>query len=168
MNIKKNRFMTALEGGRYDEAMRVLREKIEETGACVISITDVVPPFTYTAGVFDTYGFPELVMFGIDGRTACLVINNILDRLKEGDRPDLSTPLDRLLEHGYQIVLEPIICPDIVLSKMRVAQFFYNNEIPPVALICWPDQFGRFAWEDDFQLRNDPLYSTTTGITARY
>ena len=55
---------------------------------------DSHPPWTYSIGFYETWGFPELIIIGRSRATAHYILNTVADGLDEGRHPDLnlSTP----------------------------------------------------------------------------
>lgn len=105
-------------------------------------------PFAYTIGLFGI-AHPELLVLGIDQRTAGLLLNDVAGRVRDGH--DL-TPGELLTFDGWahRVTVETVPNPgDIVFAANR---FYQRPDEHSVAVfqLTYDDRDGRFPWEDGY------------------
>ncbi|BBU33385.1 hypothetical protein BTHE68_71190 (plasmid) [Burkholderia sp. THE68] len=144
---------------RKDEIRGVLeqtKQAISAHGHAVIGVTaepkakPPTPGFAYTIGLEETYGHPELIVFGLPYEVAHGVLNDLAARIKgktlalqDGDRDD------RTLQ-GHRVVFRNVRAA-FVRKYLRIAHVL--SEDTRALQVVWPDPFGKFPWEDDFDSR---------------
>jgi hypothetical protein len=108
---------------------------------------DEGPPFAYTVGLFGL-GHPELLAFGLDPDTACSLLNELGDLVRD-DGALMPGVMIEFSEWEHRVVPEEVPNPgEIVFSANR----FYKR--PPgfsveVLQLSYDDSQGRFPWEED-------------------
>jgi hypothetical protein len=126
----------------------VLFRNVRERGCHLMGISaDVGVGYVFSIGLYLNYGHAELILFGLDPNDACLIINEVRDRVVEGREyfagdvcADL--PLDRKV----CFVEVPL---DAYRDYLGTAIWFYAK-LPrpfPCLQIVWSDRDGRFPWE---------------------
>lgn len=114
-------------------------------------------PFCYTIGLFGL-GHPELLVFGLDFRTAGLLLNDVAARVRGGD--DL-VPGQLLTFDGWRhrVTVEEVPNPgEIAFAANRYYRRPSEASVP-VLQLTYDDRAGRFPWEDG--------YSTAAWIQPR-
>ena len=64
------------------------------------------PPWTYTIGFYETWGFPEPIIIGRSRATTHHILETIALRLDGDDRPDLKATTDTLIPGASCFLLE--------------------------------------------------------------
>jgi hypothetical protein len=106
------------------------------------------PGFTYTIGLFKSYGHPELIIFGLPIRVMQGVIDVAAGLIKSGRRfidGDQSNGIVR----GYPCVFRTVH-QDHYREHFGYAMWFYRTvglEAFPAMQCFWPDQGRHFPWE---------------------
>ncbi len=109
---------------------------------------DQGPPFAYTVGLFGL-GHPELLVFGVDPRTALNLLNDLGDRIRRGDAlvPGVTLTFDHW---PHRVIPEEVPnAGEIVFSANR----FYarpDSASVPVLQLSYDDPSGRFPWEKGY------------------
>lgn len=104
--------------------------------------------FAYTVGLFGI-GHPELLVLGLDPRTAALLLNDVADRVRGGG--DLL--LGEVLEFdgwSHRVIVERVPNPgEIAFAANR---FYQRPDAFSVELLqlTYDDREGRFPWEDGY------------------
>jgi hypothetical protein len=104
--------------------------------------------FAYTIGLFGV-GHPEVLVLGLDPRTAALLLNDVAGRVRTGG--DLS--VGELLEFdgwSHRVTVERVPNPgDIAFAANR---FYQRPDAFSVELLqlTYDDRDGRFPWEDGY------------------
>src|ERR1700726_3741980 len=74
-----------------DELERQVVSNINEFGWHCVNVIedDDHPPWSYTIGFYESWGFPELIVIGRSRATAHYILNSIATGLDNDQRPDL-------------------------------------------------------------------------------
>ena len=135
--------------GKPDE---VLFRNVREHGCHLMGIAAEAqaPAYVFSIGLYLNYAHAELVLFGLDPKDACAVINAVRDRAAAGQRYIAGDICDDLpLERKVCFVEVPLRAYDAYLGT---AIWFYAK-LPrpfPCLQIVWPDEEGRFPWETGY------------------
>lgn len=119
--------------------------------------------FSYTVGLYRSYGTSELILIGLPGKTAHAIFSIYVDRLRAGDPISLDAPSDALLQ-GYPCVFVPS-------SRERYGEYllsalwYYAETDFPVHQLVYPDREGRLPWHSEaapaFRLQQPVLGSVS-------
>ena len=115
-------------------------------------------PWTYTIGLFTTFGHPELAMFGIDGNQATLLLNLMAERVGKGERFAAGASDDGVLsEHPVRLAA---VRPEWYPPYFGAAIDWYLDEFP-ILQVLLPDRHGRFPDDPASEFRRaQPLLSS--------
>ena len=140
-------------------------DQIEKFGC---SVVNVVPKgqglgWSYTIGVFDTCGKPEVITVGLPAETAHSALNEAARLLRSG--VDLSK--GRHLELVGNVECEfRSVDPKWIRHLMGWAVWFYEGANFPVLQAVYPDLGNRFPEEDGFDQRfEQPLMQPGASMT---
>jgi hypothetical protein len=104
--------------------------------------------FAYTVGLFGL-GHPELLIFGVSPRAAAAVLNELGNRIRDGE-DFVPGQLLTLARGGCRIVVEQVPNPgQIVFAANRHYQRPPEASVP-VFQLSFDDEAGRFPWEPDY------------------
>ena len=101
-------------------------------------------PFTYTIGFFESYGYPELLIYGLPGEVAHSVLTIAAKAAASGKPLNLGEPTEELLE-GYACVFVPVPRAEYA-EHVGFARWYYEGDDFPVQQIVWPSKDGLFPW----------------------
>lgn len=101
--------------------------------------------FTYTIGLAETYGHPELIVYGLDAKQAHEFLWSAIQLLKEGTRFEHGKRYAKVLQ-GYDVEFRKVDDPGG--HPLNVARAYYDREVEALQLI-WPDADGRFPGDPD-------------------
>jgi hypothetical protein len=142
-----------------DDYLNHLLDHIAEAGVTVQHITgdDTHPSYTHTVGL-TTIGHPELVVTGLEPEDAGPLLNTLgHDIACHGVRPALG----RYRFPGFEDVPE---VPEFwllplyrVRRRLWTAVDLYGGRVDGWQLV-WPDEEGRFPWDDGYHLHDQPLF----------
>ena len=107
---------------------------------------DATPTFSYSTGLYQTFGVSELILFGLPGRTAHALFGILVERLREGRPIALDQPCDDLID-GYPCAFVPVP-RDRYDDYVYSALWFYAEVQFPLHQVVWPDSQGRFPWHE--------------------
>lgn len=112
--------------------------------------------FSYTIGLYKTFGSPELFMSGIKGEVMHSILNTIADDITKG----------RVIQPGesYSDILEGYDCYFDLVDKSNYDEYFgkavwfYQGNDFPVLQCVWPNRDHDFPWETDMGFHQDVLF----------
>ena len=125
---------------------------VAEHGHAMVMVADAVdeptglPEFAYSMGAFESYGAPELILFGLDRDDAAAIINGAMDDYVAGRRFELGVPEHGLIEGDIPIVFHEAD-PGGARAFATHADWYYERAPFPLWQIVWPAKNGSFPWE---------------------
>lgn len=106
------------------------------------------PPFAYTIGLFGL-AHPELLIVGVDAQTAAEVLNDLGNRVRNGE-PLLPGQFITFEKWPHRIIPEAVPNPgEILLGANAYYQRPSDYSVPALQL-TYDDHHGRFPWEEGF------------------
>jgi hypothetical protein len=138
---------------------------VEEFGCSVVNVarTNYGLGWSYTIGIFDTSGKPELVTVGLPPETANVALNEAAKRLRDG--VDLTQGRHRDLIGQVDFEFRPVD-PKWVEHLMGWALWYYDGDDFPVVQAVYPDRQNRFPEDEGFDKAfEQPLMQPNAGTT---
>ena len=138
---------------------------IEKYGLHVVSVMedDEHAPFTYSIGIEQSLGMPELIVIGLKSNVAHSAINECYRQMKEGVAIAPGARVAGLLGGGFECLIGEASF-EKVSDYMHWARWLYKGQPFRAYQIIWPSTTGLFPWEpgaaDWF------CASTLAGLTA--
>ncbi len=116
---------------------------VEEFGCSIVNVarTEYSLGWSYTVGVFDTCGKPEIITVGLLPETAQFTLNEAVKRLRAG--VDLHRGRHRDLIGQVDCEFRPVGLK-WVAHLMGWAQWYYDGDDFPVLQAVYPDLQNRF------------------------
>jgi Domain of unknown function (DUF4262) len=110
-------------------------------------------PFAYTVGLQTTFGWPELLCYGLETDILARLLNKAVDELRSGaGRPTAGLVLREVAE-GFECRLGPVAKCHFAEHLGWAIWFSRYTRQNPSNLQClqllWPDREGRFPDEPD-------------------
>jgi hypothetical protein len=117
---------------------------IEEVGWHVIMIPedDEGPALAYSIGLFQTFGHPEIIVFGLDLEVMHHVINLIGEEVRRGQRFADGQTASGIIE-GYDVRFLDVARRHYP-ERFGYARWYYKGDDFPALQCLWPDKQGRF------------------------
>ena len=103
------------------------------------------PGFSYTVGLWHSFGQPEVLVFGLGDEIAHELLNLVADEASDGDKCTHGTRHEGLLE-GYPVQFLGIESSEHA-RYLGLAQWAYEGEEFPVVQLVYPDRMGRWPWD---------------------
>ena len=124
-----------------------LLDSIEKHGWHCISVVaeDEGYSFTYSIGLFSSYGHPEVIVFGFGADFAHELLSDIAAFAAEGLPLDMGLPSDQLLEGFSCVFLE--VPPSGRDRWALSAKWYYEDADFPLYQLVWPSTSGFFPWD---------------------
>jgi Domain of unknown function (DUF4262) len=138
---------------------------VEEFGCSVVSVrrTTYGLGWSYTIGIFDTCGKPEIVTVGLPPETAHFALNEAAKRMRAG--VDLTQGRHRDLIGKVECEFRPVDSK-WVKQLMGWAVWYYDGDDFPVLQAVYPDLKNRFPEDDGFDRAfEQPLMQPTAPMT---
>jgi Domain of unknown function (DUF4262) len=101
-------------------------------------------PWSFSIGFYETWEFPELIIFGRSRATARHILNTIAIGLDDNHRPDLSTTTDTLIPGAKCLFLE--VLERYYQDYVGFALWYYRKRKFPLYQIIWPNSDGLYPW----------------------
>ena len=113
----------------------------------VFSEEDGEPEFSYTVGLHQSFGFPELILIGLPSKIAHSVLNIAAKAADAGTPLNLEEPTDALFE-GYPAVFVEV--PRSCYAEyVGSCPWYYQGENFPLYQVVWPSSDGKFPWHPE-------------------
>ena len=123
-------------------------DKFGLTVRYVFSTTGDLPSFSYSIGLFKSYGHPEIIMIGLKEQLGHTLINNMAFDIKKGG---IFTPFI------YQPdILDDFNCYFIEVAKGNYDEYvggcqrYYAGDEFPLLQCIYPTVKGIYPWEDEW------------------
>lgn len=135
--------------GKLNERDERTISNVETFGCEVVQVkrSSAGPGWSYTLGVYDTCGQPEVVTVGLREETAQFLLNEAAGRLRSG--VDLSAGRHRDMVGEVECEFRPVD-PKWVRHLMGWAIWYYDRGEFPVLQAVYPDRENRFPEESGF------------------
>ena len=145
-------------------------QDVEEHGLHVLNVLpgQDTPGWSYSVGLWRSYGHPEVVVFGLDDRVGHLLLNTIAGEIRAGRPFRADGEYDSVLE-GYRCAFKPVATVWYG-PFFGWASWFYRGDDYPVLQCVWPDKEHHWPWELAFRekwLWSQPLLWHTDHVEAR-
>ncbi len=121
---------------------------IEKHGCHVTHVFDpegLTPDFTYSVGIQQCTGQPEVIITGLEKDMAHFMVNEYNSRIKDGERFEADQFYDEFLE-GFQVTFKEV-------DKKHYEEYFVSglwlykgNNFRALHMI-WPSMDGIWPWE---------------------
>jgi hypothetical protein len=129
--------------------MSKIQENIDQYGWHIISVLadDIGPSFSYSIGLYESFGHPEVIFVGLKIELAQILINNIGHSIKEGVTYDQ--------DKFYTDILDNYECRMLKVHGSNYdeyvgqAQNHYNGPFPLLQCV-YPTINGVFPWDKEW------------------
>lgn len=124
---------------------------IEKYGLTVVLIqaTEYLPSFAYTIGLWKNFKHPEIIGFGLKIETLHIILNDVAELVKSGQRIELHKNYPDIFENGKTEFIS--------VDKRNLTDYFgtainiYDTEDFPAIQLVWTDRNDKSPWETDFE-----------------
>jgi len=101
--------------------------------------------FSYTIGLTESYGHPEIMIFGL-GDKAHGILNECANLIKKGARFVPNEPNPDVLTGDYRVIFRPVrkeCFPEYLGTALR----YYGKRPFEAFVLFWPNKEHKFPWE---------------------
>jgi hypothetical protein len=146
-----------------ENMLETIPAKIKEYGLMVMAIMGEgdKPEFAYSIGISELEGMPELLVVNLPGDIAHALIMDAFAKMKACGEPpedgDILTGIGTGEGQNMEFVFKTVRPGN---TMTNIAFGYFGGEVP-VMQIAWPDQTGKFQWQDGFDasMRQDVAYA---------
>jgi hypothetical protein len=144
-----------------EEYERNILAHIEEHGCSITSVFDPDgedPPFSYSIGIAQSAGAPELIVLGLDSKISHWLVNEYNRRVRAGERFSNGVLYLGFLE-GFAVQFGPV-ARHYRGQHMRSACWLHGGPDFEALQLIWPSTSGIWPWDpeaDDWFRSNQPL-----------
>ena len=131
---------------KVDELLDKIHADIEKFGWSAIYVYPDASnpvPFGYTVGMMETYGHPELIVYGLGTEDAHGVLRNAARLIKNGEVLTDGESYKEIVDEPYSIEARSHHSG----PPMNWATKYYDQETEAIQLV-WPDKEGLFPGEE--------------------
>ena len=132
----------------WDEGDRKLVADVERHGWGVFGINaeDSMPGWAFTAGLWHTFGSPEIALFGLRVPDMQHWLNDIGEQIRSGRPPMPNERRDGVLP-DFPVAFRPV--HDSWYRELFGYAVWFTQRPPlPIVQVIWPDREGRFPWDE--------------------
>lgn len=140
------------------DPLQKIKDDIATIGWSVVAVFagEDGPTFNYTVGLYETFGHPEVIMFGVPPESAHGLCHNLVNNF-------ISKDVTIEVDEPYNTLAEGFLTRFITVDDSAGAQDKYlclveryyedrANSVPAIQLV-WPDPNNVFPWESGFNER---------------
>lgn len=117
-----------------------------------LGVDPPVPPYAYTIGFPATFGFPDVLVFGLTPIATNGLVELVADLLRGGTEIPIGVELVGLFDNDLRSVFAPIDL-DRWGHLVQVASAWYRGAPHEVVQLLWPDRNGFLPTEPGFDRR---------------
>lgn len=112
---------------------------------CVNIMADgELPPYSFTVGLLQSFGHPELIIFGLRSEIAHQILTIAADAARAGTPLDLTRPTEALL-NNYSCCFVEVPLKQYH-DHVGFCRWYYQGSSFPLYQVVWPSQAGLFPW----------------------
>ena len=102
--------------------------------------------YAFTVGLFQSFGHPELIIFGLSAQIAHQILAIAADAAKAGAPLDLAQPTDALLNDYICCFVE--VPRTEYYENVGYCRWYYQGNNFPLYQIVWPSRSGLYPWHE--------------------
>jgi hypothetical protein len=103
--------------------------------------------FTYTIGLSETFGHPEIMIFGLNSNTSHGILSDCVQQIREGTRFQAGVEYSEVLGGGYKVIFKKVRAECLPEYFGAAVRFYDGKEFEGIVLF-WPDRDHLFPWQD--------------------
>jgi Domain of unknown function (DUF4262) len=115
---------------------KLIQFNVRTHGYSIAFAYDSAPGCAYTAGLEETWGHPELIVFGLDPDTADRVLRSVADLVRQGFLPNPAGHTGAEIEGGAVLFEE--IDQSAAAHSMPQARDYYGDRPFRALQVIWP------------------------------
>jgi hypothetical protein len=120
------------------------KKNIQNTGWQVLSVPadEEEPAISYTTGLTESYGHPEIIMSGLSIKLMHALLNDIGKLVKAGSTFDHGQYAQNIIRD--EAVLFSEVTEENKVEYLRVSSLYYEDKVFKALQCIWPDEHGEY------------------------
>lgn len=106
------------------------------------------PDFSYSTGFTLNHGYPEIILFSLPQEVSHNVLQDFCREMEAGHKPPVGSKVSGIFQHA-DAVLFPV-AKAAYPEHLGWNRWFCDGDSFDCLQLIWPDQGGKFPWEDGF------------------
>jgi hypothetical protein len=103
--------------------------------------------FSYTVGLFQNYGQPEFIIFGLDSKISHSILTVLAEAAISGNMFPLDKPCSELIDN-YDCAFVGV--PKEQFNNYVFSALWFNaGDEFPLTQVVWPDSDGCYPWHEE-------------------
>lgn len=142
---------------------------IKQFGWHCIKVPDFeMGSLSYTIGLQETFGHPELAMFGLDVNLQHQLLHSIVEQIREGQRFGDGDRIGDVLAGGLELAVRQVDASHIDAVFAQAVNHAGSGRSVEDLQVFWPDRAGAFPWDKSVTTsRQQLLYEVATSDTRK-
>ena len=103
--------------------------------------------FTYTIGLAESFGHPEIMLFGLGKKTAHGILSDCVDKIRSGTRFLPNVEYADVIGGGYKVLFREVRL-ECLSEYFGLAVRYYEGKSFHGLVMFWPDKDHRFPWQE--------------------
>ena len=109
--------------------------------------------FSYSIGFEETFGGPEIILFGVERMKAHSLLSACAELLRKGEVIEPDVPDDRILSGGYRVMFKHVK-PEAYSEYFGSALRYYGEKHFRAVVMFLPDAGHKYPWETGYSYIN--------------
>jgi hypothetical protein len=128
-----------------DETLDDIRCVIDEHGWWVglVHSEGEAPAFAYTIGLYEKFGHPEIIVFGLVPKSMHRILNHCGGMVRDGKRFEVGTSVSDVLD-SYDVRFQLVTAKESYMRYLGYGCRHYGDRMFPVLQLLWPDKQHKF------------------------
>ena len=131
--IRRTNRLAELSLNHYDnESFDKTLCHIRESGVGIISVAgdDRSLGWTYSTGLFDTYGQPEIILTGFPAGLAQFIVNEVGKHYLDGKRMEVNQRTEGFIGNNIDVIFKPVAKVWVNRLMLRTSWYYGNDDFP--------------------------------------
>lgn len=131
-----------------NDSEKKIIENIKGYGCHVTSVFDPdgeEPSFTYSTGITEMLGAPEIIVVGLNHELGHFIVNDYLDRLKAGENFKVGEFYREFIE-GFDVTFEEV--SEENKNEYMCSSVWFNGDSFPALQLVFPTTSGVWPWQE--------------------
>lgn len=134
-----------------DKIITRVRSDVQEFGWHCLSVLprkgESGEAFTYTIGLAETFGHPEIMIFGLNNETSHWILNDCVQIIRDGATLQPDVEYFDILGGGYAVTFK-CVRTECLSEYFGAAVRFYDGKEFSGLVLFWPNKQHLFPWQE--------------------
>jgi hypothetical protein len=134
-----------------DKIIARVRSDVQEFGWHCLSVNprkgESGEAFTYTIGLTETFGHPEIMIFGLNNKTSHGILSDCVQMIRDGATLQPDVEYSDVLGGGYKVTFKRVRT-ECLSEYFGAAVRFYGSKTFSGLVLFWPNKEHLFPWQE--------------------